>query len=85
MDSMASVLKEKFEDWQARLEIIRRRPLERMETPHNPIFIERAGVEVDEAKELVRLSIVRGAIPEPIRMAHLIASGMKLGESKGRA
>jgi len=33
----------------------------------------------------VKLSSTRSLIPEPIRVAHLIASGVALGESRGGA
>jgi hypothetical protein len=56
-----------------------------MRTEHNPVFISFAGSTEEEAKELVRKTTVRGVIPEPIRMAHIIASGIVKGESRGKA
>jgi len=29
--------------------------------------------------------MVRGAVPEPLRVAHIIASGLAKGESRGKA
>lgn len=46
-----------------------------------PLYIKCWGMRFEEAKEVIKLSIVRGAIPEPLRVAHLIASGIKTGES----
>jgi len=37
------------------------------------------------AEYIVKLSSTRSLIPEPIRVAHLIASGVALGESMGGA
>jgi len=42
-------------------------------------------ISIKEAKEIIKLSTIRGVIPEPIRVAHLIASGITRGESYGKA
>jgi hypothetical protein len=42
-------------------------------------------MELAEAEEIIKRSMVRGAVPEPLRLAHIIASGLARGESKGRA
>ena len=49
------------------------------------VFIQLAGCSLENAKELLKISCTRSHIPEPIRTAHLIAAGIKLGESKGKA
>jgi endonuclease V-like protein UPF0215 family len=49
------------------------------------VVIQRIGVSLKDAGDIVRLSIVRGLIPEPIRVAHIIASGITTGDSRGRA
>ena len=36
-------------------------------------------------EELIKITTRKGSIPEPIRLAHLIATGVTLGESRGRA
>ena len=38
-----------------------------------------------KAKKLIKQTSPHGLIPEPIRVAHLIARGVTLGESMGRA
>ena len=78
-------LKKNFEDWKKRLDIIKKGALHRVKTFHNPIFIKCVGVTIDEAKEIIKISTIRGVVPEPIRVAHLIASGIKRGESYGKA
>jgi endonuclease V-like protein UPF0215 family len=50
-----------------------------------PIYIQINGIELDDALEIVKLSTTRSAIPEPIRVAHIIAAGIVTGESKGSA
>ncbi len=39
----------------------------------------------ENVEKLIKITIRRGNIPEPIRLAHIIASGITLGESRGRA
>ncbi|WP_375141052.1 endonuclease dU [Methanococcoides orientis] len=53
--------------------------------PSNPVFIQCAGIEACLACEIVRLSSTRGNIPEPLRIAHMIATGIVCGESRGKA
>jgi endonuclease V-like protein UPF0215 family len=50
-----------------------------------PIYIQIRGIDLEDAKEIVALSTTRSAIPEPIRIAHLIAAGVETGESRGSA
>lgn len=49
------------------------------------IYYQAAGIDDDNAKKIIALSCTRSLIPEPLRVAHLIASGASTGESYGRA
>ncbi len=49
------------------------------------VYVQISGCSLEKAKELLKISCTRSHIPEPIRTAHLIAAGIKLGESKGKA
>lgn len=49
------------------------------------IYIQRKGIALKKAKEILKLTCTRSLIPEPIRVAHLIAGGVITGESKGKA
>ncbi len=49
------------------------------------VYIQKCGINLKDAKEIVKISTTRGLIPEPIRLAHIIASGIILGESHGDA
>lgn len=49
------------------------------------IFIQAAGISPRKASEIVKATAIHSLIPEPIRIAHIIASGIKNGESHGRA
>lgn len=78
-------LKKKFKDWEKRLEVISRRDVEEVSTKHNPLHIQKVGMDFETLRMYIHKSILRGALPEPIRVAHLIASALKKGESYGRA
>jgi len=51
----------------------------------NNIFVQLKGLTKEKAKEVLKISCTRSLLPEPIRVAHLIASGIVLGESRGSA
>ncbi len=51
----------------------------------NSVYVQISGCSLEKAKELLKISCTRSHIPEPVRAAHLIAAGIKLGESKGKA
>jgi endonuclease V-like protein UPF0215 family len=50
-----------------------------------PVFIQFCGIERTSAIEIVRRTTTHSNIPEPLRVAHLIATGVVLGESRGKA
>jgi len=59
---------------------------QRVETKRNKfVHIQFRGIRFEDAARIVMLSSTRSLIPEPIRVAHLIASGVALGESRGSA
>lgn len=49
------------------------------------VYIQHAGIESEYAAKIVQLTATRSNIPEPLRVAHLIATGIVLGESRGKA
>ena len=48
-------------------------------------YYQTIGLEDEEAEDIIRLSSTHGDIPEPLRVAHLIAAAIIKGESSGRA
>ncbi len=48
-------------------------------------WIQRVGLDFEQASEVIRFFSVHGKIPEPVRVAHLIAGAIGRGESRGRA
>lgn len=85
MDSMQAALKKYFDDADERIAKLSKIPVKEIRTSHNPIFVSFAGINLDEVQEILKVTTLRGVIPEPIRMAHIIASGISRGESKGKA
>jgi endonuclease V-like protein UPF0215 family len=53
--------------------------------PAAGLFVQRAGLSLDAAAGVLRRLAVAGNLPEPIRVAHLIAGGVATGESRHRA
>ncbi len=49
------------------------------------VYVQRAGIRPREAETVIRRFSIHGALPEPLRVAHLIASGITRGESRHRA
>jgi endonuclease V-like protein UPF0215 family len=50
-----------------------------------PVFIQVCGLDKESAVKIIRLTSTHSNIPEPLRVAHIIATGVVLGESKGQA
>ena len=48
------------------------------------LFVQRAGISLDEAERVLKRLAVHSSMPEPLRTAHLIAGGVTLGESRHR-
>lgn len=55
------------------------------EKKRSSIYIQRAGIGLESVEKIIRLTTIRSNIPEPLRVAHLIATGIILGESRGKA
>jgi len=80
VNSFKSALKI-FPDYNKRLKIVENAGIPKK---WNKIYYQCCGLSDDDCKKILELSTIRSNIPEPIRVAHLIASGLS-GESKGRA
>jgi uncharacterized protein len=65
----------------------RRRLIERAGPIHpaGPLCFQAAGLDPDGAREILKWSAINGWVPECLRAAHLIASGVISGESGHRA
>lgn len=49
------------------------------------VLVQRAGISLPETLAMLRALTVHGKLPEPLRVAHLIAGGIATGKSHGRA
>jgi endonuclease V-like protein UPF0215 family len=49
-----------------------------------PVCVQVAGINLADAEQIVKLTSTRSLVPEPLRVAHLIATGIVRGESVGR-
>ncbi len=59
-------------------------PLYEMDRPRGKLFFQKAGVDKASAQEFISLSIRTGNLPEGVRVSHLVASAVTLGESRRR-
>jgi endonuclease V-like protein UPF0215 family len=73
---------------------VSRRALRRAGLPRGPtglraasqrLWVQRAGLTLPEARALVAATTLHGNVPEPLRLAHIIAGGAATGWSHGRA
>jgi endonuclease V-like protein UPF0215 family len=65
-----------------RIPIVERSPRARAVT--DGLFVACAGSTDDDARRLARASLRKASLPEPVRVAHLVARALVLGESRGR-
>lgn len=49
------------------------------------IYIQSINISLKDSIKIIKISSTHSDIPEPLRIAHIIASGIIKGESKGRA
>ena len=80
---LIAALKQHFDDWETRWRTMHKGELHCVPLQY-PLYVKRFGFKLGEATEIIQLSLLRGALPEPLRVAHLIATGIKTGESYGR-
>jgi uncharacterized protein len=53
--------------------------------PAGLVMVQRAGLTLADAQVLLAATTLHGNLPEPLRLAHLIAGGLTTGHSRGRA
>ena len=75
----------RFDDWENRWAyVLEAGKVYKVDNPE-PIYMQIHGINREDAEDIVRLSTTRSAIPEPLRVAHIIAAGIVTGESRGSA
>ena len=83
--AMEKALRNRFADAEERLAVLRHQGLSKVATAHKPLFVSCAGMGPRDVAEAIAKCTIRGALPEPIRIAHILATAVKKGESHGRA
>ena len=74
-----------FKDYKGRVAIVRKAgKFYRYKIPHGEIFYQKCGMGDEYCRKILAMTCIRSNVPEPLRVAHLIASGLS-GESRGRA
>jgi uncharacterized protein len=78
-------LRKHLPDAQRRIELLGRQRPDPVKNGTFTVWCTARGVDHDDLSRLLEASTVRGALPEPIRLAHVIASGIARGHSRGPA
>lgn len=81
MDSIRQALLEKVPGGPRKWRLIEKAgPMEAAEG----LWIQRAGLDAEQARALLGRFTFNGNLPEPVRTAHLVAAGVTTGESRHR-
>ncbi len=65
-----------------KIDIIKRMP---KPVKVNDVYVQPVGIGKEETKKLLKICCTHSNLPEAIRVAHLVASGIAEGQSRGRA
>jgi endonuclease V-like protein UPF0215 family len=80
LDAIQKALTTQIPDGEKKWDIIARLgPMEALRKVH----VQRVGIELEEAEAVIERFAIHSHIPEPIRVAHLIAGALVDGESRG--
>ncbi len=80
LKAMELALGKHFPDWEERVELLRKAP-PLLEMIPGKLYVQAVGLEPKTAFEVVRVTTRTGLIPEPLRLAHIVASAVMTGES----
>ena len=85
MREFLGAIRKVFKDWRKRTSIVKRTGTVKLFKSGGKLFYYQfAGIDRARCEEVLDISTTRGNVPEPVRVAHLIAGGLS-GESRGRA
>lgn len=84
-ESSRAALKKHFPDWEERWRLLEAQRPRAVRVAGHEVWVAHRGLDDGDVSPLLEKATVRGAVPEPIRLAHLIASGVERGESRGPA
>ncbi len=80
LEAMEAALRKHFDDAEGRIELLRKAPPLHELIPEK-LYIQFLGLDERTATEIVRITTRTGLVPEPLRLAHMIASALMSGES----
>ncbi|ASJ03626.1 hypothetical protein A3L09_10335 [Thermococcus profundus] len=78
--AMERALRKHFPDAEGRMRLLRSAP-PLVEIIPDRLYLQAVGIDERTAAEIVRVTTRTGLIPEPLRLAHMIASAVMRGES----
>ncbi|HDZ35485.1 MAG TPA: DUF99 family protein [Thermococcus sp.] len=78
--AMEAALRKHFSDAEKRLKILKKAP-PLVEVIPEKLYLQAVGVDEKTAAEIIRATTRTGLTPEPLRLAHMIASAVMTGES----
>jgi len=86
LKSIKVALEKNFDDFEKRWKmILNAGKIKQLKFEKFSVYYQNVGIEDEEAEEIISISIRHAQIPEPLRVAHLIATGIVKGESEGHA
>ncbi|NJE25644.1 DUF99 family protein [Thermococcus sp. MV5] len=81
LQAMEKALKKHFTDAEERISLLHKAGKIKELIP-GKLYYQAIGVSHEQAEEIIRLTQKNSLIPEPLRLAHMIASAVMSGESK---
>jgi endonuclease V-like protein UPF0215 family len=86
LKSIKVALEKNFDDFEKRWKmILNAGKIKELKFEKFSIYYQNVGLEDEDAEEIIMISVKHAQIPEPLRVAHLIATGIVKGESEGHA
>ncbi|HIP90230.1 MAG TPA: DUF99 family protein [Candidatus Nanopusillus sp.] len=74
-----------LDDWKKRWKLIEKLEQPKpINTKYGVIYYQKVGISDDDAKNIIKRTAINSRIPEPVRVAHLIAMGVTKGYSRGK-
>ena len=82
LEAMRAFLAREVPGWRRKWALVEKAgPME----PVRGLWIQRAGPSLAQAERLLEATTLHGKLPEPLRLAHLVAGALVTGASHGRA
>ncbi len=79
-----AALKKHFSGWEMKLDLMKKLEIHKIINNNSEIFTQYLGIDDLDAVKIIKLFTVKGAVPEPVRISHIIASAIYFGESHSK-